>query len=47
VKPIDRLADELAAAARPGDAVLTLGAGSIASVPRRLLAALQAQEKRA
>jgi UDP-N-acetylmuramate--alanine ligase len=47
VKPIDRLAGELAAAARPGDAVLTLGAGSIAAVPRRLLAALQAREKRA
>jgi UDP-N-acetylmuramate--alanine ligase len=44
---IDRLAGELAAAARPGDAVLTLGAGSIAAVPRRLLAALQAREKRA
>jgi UDP-N-acetylmuramate--alanine ligase len=47
VKAIDRLAGELAAAARPGDAVLTLGAGSIAAVPRRLLAALQAREKRA
>jgi UDP-N-acetylmuramate--alanine ligase len=47
VKAIDRLADELAAAARPGDAVLTLGAGSIAAVPKRLLAALQAREARA
>ena len=47
VKPIDRLAAELAAAARPGDAVLTLGAGSIAAVPRRLLAALREREKRA
>ena len=47
VKAIDRLPGELAAAARPGDAVLTLGAGSIAAVPRRLLAALQAREKRA
>ena len=47
VKAIDRLAGELAAAARPGDAVLTLGAGSIAAVPRRLLAVLQAREKRA
>jgi UDP-N-acetylmuramate--alanine ligase len=43
VKPLDRLADDLAAAARPGDAVLTLGAGSIASVPKRLLAALRAR----
>jgi len=47
VKAIDRLAGELAAAARPGDAVLTLGAGSIAAVPKRLLAVLQAREKRA
>jgi UDP-N-acetylmuramate--alanine ligase len=44
VKPLDRLADELAAAARPGDAVVTLGAGSIASVPKQLLAALRARE---
>jgi UDP-N-acetylmuramate--alanine ligase len=44
VKSIDRLPAELAAAARPGDAVLTLGAGSIASVPVRLLAALRARE---
>jgi UDP-N-acetylmuramate--alanine ligase len=44
VKQIDQLAADLAAAARPGDAVLTLGAGSIASVPRRLLAALRARE---
>ena len=46
VKAIDRLAEELAAAARPGDAVLTLGAGSIAAVPKQLLAALQAREAR-
>ena len=46
VKPLDRLAAELAAAARPGDAVLTLGAGSIASVPLRLLAALREREAR-
>jgi UDP-N-acetylmuramate--alanine ligase len=44
VASIDRLASELAAAARPGDAVLTLGAGSIAAVPKRLLAALRARE---
>jgi UDP-N-acetylmuramate--alanine ligase len=47
VKSIERLADELAAAARPGDAVLTLGAGSIAAVPKRLLAALTEREARA
>jgi UDP-N-acetylmuramate--alanine ligase len=47
VKQIDRLAADLAAAAQPGDAVLTLGAGSIASVPKRLLAALREREARA
>jgi UDP-N-acetylmuramate--alanine ligase len=46
VKQIDRLAGELAAAAHPGDAVLTLGAGSIASVPKRLLAELRDREAR-
>ncbi|HET9268547.1 MAG TPA: UDP-N-acetylmuramate--L-alanine ligase [Vicinamibacterales bacterium] len=44
VKRIDQLADDLAASARPGDAVFTLGAGSIASVPKKLLAALRARE---
>ena len=44
VKRIDQLAEDLAAAARPGDAVFTLGAGSIASVPKKLLAALRARE---
>jgi len=47
VKPIDRLAAELASMAAPGDAVLTLGAGSIAAVPKRLLAELRAREARA
>jgi UDP-N-acetylmuramate--alanine ligase len=47
VKQVDRLAGELAAAAHPGDAVLTLGAGSIASVPKRLLAELRDREARA
>ena len=47
VKPIDRLAAELASMAVPGDAVLTLGAGSIAAVPKRLLAELRAREARA
>jgi UDP-N-acetylmuramate--alanine ligase len=41
---LDALVDELAARARPGDAVLTLGAGSIGSVPRRLLSVLQKRE---
>jgi UDP-N-acetylmuramate--alanine ligase len=47
VHAIDRLAGELAEAARPGDAVLTLGAGSISSVGKRLLAALREREARA
>jgi UDP-N-acetylmuramate--alanine ligase len=46
VKRIDQLAEDLAAAARPGDAVFTLGAGSIASVPKKLLAALKERESR-
>ncbi len=45
VKRIDQLAEDLAAAARPGDAVFTLGAGSIASVPKKLLATLTEREK--
>jgi UDP-N-acetylmuramate--alanine ligase len=47
VKALDLLVEELAAAARSGDAVLTLGAGSIASVPKRLLAKLREREGRA
>jgi UDP-N-acetylmuramate--alanine ligase len=45
VKRIDELAGALAGAARPGDAVLTLGAGSIASVPKQLVAALRERER--
>jgi UDP-N-acetylmuramate--alanine ligase len=41
VKTLDELITVLAAHARPGDAVLTLGAGSIGSVGRRLLRALE------
>jgi UDP-N-acetylmuramate--alanine ligase len=41
VKTLDELVAVLAAHARPGDAVLTLGAGSIGSVGRRLLQALE------
>jgi UDP-N-acetylmuramate--alanine ligase len=41
VGDLDELVAALAARARPGDAVLTLGAGSIGSVPRRLLRVLQ------
>jgi UDP-N-acetylmuramate--alanine ligase len=44
VKRVEELAGDLAGAARPGDAVLTLGAGSIASVPKKLLAALRERE---
>jgi UDP-N-acetylmuramate--alanine ligase len=41
VGDLDELVAALAARARPGDAVLTLGAGSIGTVPRRLLRVLQ------
>jgi UDP-N-acetylmuramate--alanine ligase len=41
VKTLDELVPVLAAHARPGDAVLTLGAGSIGTVARRLLRALE------
>jgi len=47
VRSIDDLAEALASAARPGDAVLTLGAGSIGSVAKRLLQALRDREGRA
>jgi UDP-N-acetylmuramate--alanine ligase len=41
VKTLDELVPLLAAHARPGDAVLTLGAGSIGTVGRRLLRLLE------
>jgi UDP-N-acetylmuramate-alanine ligase len=41
VKSLDELVPLLAAHAKPGDAVLTLGAGSIGTVARRLLRALE------
>jgi UDP-N-acetylmuramate--alanine ligase len=41
VKTLDELVPVLAAHARPGDVVLTLGAGSIGTVARRLLRALE------
>ena len=40
-RTLDELVAALTARARPGDAVLTLGAGSIGSVPKRLLRALE------
>jgi UDP-N-acetylmuramate--alanine ligase len=40
-RTLDELVVALAGRARPGDVVLTLGAGSIGSVPRRLLRALE------
>ena len=40
-RTLDELVVMLAARAKPGDAVLTLGAGSIGSVPKRLLRALE------
>ena len=44
VRDVEDLPSELMKIARPGDAVITLGAGSIGGVPKRLLAMLQAQE---
>ena len=41
VRALDDLVSDLAAVARAGDAVITLGAGSIGAVPRRLVAALR------
>jgi UDP-N-acetylmuramate--alanine ligase len=40
VRRLDDLVTELASVAKPGDAVITLGAGSIGTVPRRLVEAL-------
>ena len=40
VRTLDDLITELVALAKPGDAVITLGAGSIGTVPRRLVEAL-------
>jgi UDP-N-acetylmuramate--alanine ligase len=46
VKSIDSLAADLAGAAHAGDVVITLGAGSIGAVPRRVLQALREREAR-
>jgi UDP-N-acetylmuramate--alanine ligase len=43
--PLDALLRELVAAARPGDVVITLGAGSIGTLPPRLIEALRQREK--
>ena len=41
VKALDQVIAELLKVTRPGDAVLTLGAGSIGTLPKRLLHALE------
>lgn len=41
IAALDDVPAHVAAASRPGDVVLTLGAGSIAAVPQRILAALR------
>jgi UDP-N-acetylmuramate--alanine ligase len=41
VVALDEVAPAVARVARPGDVVITLGAGSIASVPDRLVALLE------
>jgi UDP-N-acetylmuramate--alanine ligase len=46
VPALDDVPAAVARLARPGDLIVTLGAGSISSVSRRLLAALQAAEVR-
>jgi UDP-N-acetylmuramate--alanine ligase len=47
VRRMDDVVPELLRVVRPGDAVITLGAGSIGAVPKRLLEALRQQEGRA
>lgn len=44
VRHLDDLVPELLKLARAGDAVITLGAGSIGTVPKRLVAALRQRE---
>jgi len=44
VRRLDDLVPELQGLVKPGDAVITLGAGSIGGVPRRLLEALRQQK---
>jgi UDP-N-acetylmuramate-alanine ligase len=43
VKALDDVVPALVRIAKPGDVVITLGAGSIGSVPDRLIAALEGQ----
>ena len=45
VKRLDELVPALVKLARAGDAVITLGAGSIGTVPKRLIAALREREE--
>ncbi|MDA1183906.1 MAG: UDP-N-acetylmuramate--L-alanine ligase [Acidobacteria bacterium] len=45
VRALDDLVTDLATAARAGDAVITLGAGSIGAVPRQLVAALRERQE--
>jgi UDP-N-acetylmuramate-alanine ligase len=47
VRAIDDVVPELLRVIRPGDAVITLGAGSIGAVPKRLVDALRQQKGRA
>jgi UDP-N-acetylmuramate--alanine ligase len=47
VPRVDDLVPELLKVIKPGDAVITLGAGSIGAVPKRLLAALGPRQERA
>ena len=40
-KQLDEVVAAVSGIARPGDAVITLGAGSIGSLPKRVIAALK------
>jgi UDP-N-acetylmuramate-alanine ligase len=46
VQSLDEMVTRLVDMARPGDAVITLGAGSIGAIPRTLMDALTRREAR-
>jgi UDP-N-acetylmuramate-alanine ligase len=46
IKRLDEVVPELLKDIRPGDAVITLGAGSVGLLPRELLAALARKKAR-
>jgi UDP-N-acetylmuramate--alanine ligase len=46
VARLDEVVPELMRIVKPGDAVITLGAGSIGTLPKRLLESLRAREEK-